>query len=141
MADPFEHLNWEFPVKHRRRDDGGYADQTVGNRGAWLIPTETGVDIKAHIIIGPYEENQRTNDHILSGRAKQVGLVVERGAMVMWTSADVRKGDRVEVYMDATGTEKKMWLVVDERGRPTLITKLTGYRPGRRELKCQAETP
>lgn len=137
MADVYDNFDWPYTVTLRRRTAGGYA----GTDGKFVAPTTTEVAITGHIIIGPYEEHHRTADHILSGRAKQVGLVVERGRAVMWTAADARKGDEVIVNMDADGDVKQTYLVVDELDRPKLIEKLTGLRPGRRKLDMKLEAP
>lgn len=138
MADPWSVFDRAWTIHLTRRTDGGYANDD----GTWVAKTVTTTTIKGHLIIGPYEELNRTADHIMSGRAKQVGLVLEKGEAILWTSDDVRRGDILEPQMDVDGTEEsKRWLVVDELSRPHLIEKLTGLRKSRKQFKLKAGGP
>lgn len=141
MADPFSVFDRMWTITLTRRTDGGMAAED----GTWVKTTTTTSTIKGHLVIGPYDENARTSDHLLAGRAKQAGLVVERGEAIFWmtpvSGIDVLIGDQLEFWMDAAGAEKKKYLVLEELDRPHLIEKLTQQRAGRRKLKLKAEAP
>lgn len=141
MSDPFDIFDRSsgLTMTLTKRTDGFYALAD----GTQKAPVTTVITITGHLIIGPYEQQARTSDHIMSGRAVQAGLVVERGEAVLWTNADVQVGDEIAIAMDSAPEPAKDWLVVEEMGRPGvgLIAKLTGYRQGRRQMRLKARAP
>ena len=137
MADPFGAFDWPYGLYHEERTSGGYATRD----GRYTAPTRNAmVPIKGHVTIGPFEEHDREgSDHILSGRAKQIGLAVEKGKMLIWTSAKLRRGSRIRVDLDETGNVFEWYVVVHEDQVLSLIEKFTGARPKRRRFTAEKE--
>lgn len=138
MVDPFSVFDYKYTMTLTRRTAGGFAAAD----GSWTAETSTTATITGHLIIGPYEEQARAADHILSGRAMQAGVIVERGEAILWTGDDVQVGDEIAIVTDGVAVEPdKTWLVVEEMKRQGsgLIAKHTGLRVGRRQMRLKAK--
>ncbi len=118
---PYSTTDWPFTINRLRTSAGDTTNQSTGE---WTSPTETLIVVKGYLGIGKLKLSMNFNKmKLLGGGQFEIGDLY----FSCHKDCDVEVNDIIEVYDDATGTEKNYWRVLSKNTDKSTLTKLTPF--------------